>query len=734
MANNFKVAIIAPSATFATASISSGTISNAIYSSGSISGTTTNLGFISGGSANFTAASINGVAITSGGGSAASITIANQGTNLTTSVGYINFTGAGVTATGTSSVTVTIPGGSGGSSSPTYISASAGTVGGWNIAASSIFSGSINFTSTPTPKIYVGQGSWSSSNTPFYLDNSGSLSLGNKLEWNGSRLLIGDQTGTVGFQAPANPTTNDIAIYAGASALSGASAAAFRVTYGGVMYATGASVTGSITATSGNIGGWNISSSALSTGTTSGTFSGLGSISSSYPPFFAGANDAQGSSPNFYVNSNGVLNANAVNVAGFITGSVNITGGDSSGFHFNSTTIDARPTGAASALIGYGGLYSAPTNNLDVFIWSGSANASKSTAPFRVDYGGNLWANNATFNSAFVGNQPILTNKVTSVLNNILVVSTTPVSSSIATSNVSVGFNNLDTTSNAGAQNNVVIGGYLLKNMYNPSYNVLVSSTNPAPSGSSQGIQFSTGLGIFSLYNSTSGTYNTAAGYSSLYGNTNGIGNTGVGARSGFYNNTGNYNTFLGWQAGYSNMSATSGSLSGMVLIGTDSGGNGATATTNNQFVLGTSSHTYYLPGASAYLGVANNPIYTKSTAPYQPQTFYYTGVVAVYTSSSRFYNDTGGTRSITSVRASVGTAPTGSAMLIDVRKNGTSASNTIFTGSSISIPATTFTSGALTSFNSGSSLAAGDYLTVAISQVGSTVAGSDLTVQVNWS
>jgi hypothetical protein len=490
-----------------------------------------------------------------------------------------------------------------------------------------------------------------------------------------------------------------------------------------------------VAASAGTVGGWNISSSALTTGNTTGNFSGLISDNITGIPFFAGAVDAAGTTPKFYVNSNGTLNSALTNITGgFVTGSVNILGGDSSGFHFNSTTIDARPTGAASVLIGYAGFYSAPTNNLDVFIWSGSANASKSTAPFRVDYAGNLWANNATFNSACVVNQPILTNKVTSVLNNILVVSTTPVSSSIATSNVSVGFNNLDSASNAGAQNNVVIGGYLLKNMYNPSYNVLVGSTSPAPSGSSQGIQFSTGLGIFSLYNSTSGTYNTAAGYSSLYGNTNGLGNTGVGVRSGFYNTTGSYNTFLGWQAGYSNMSATSGSLSGMVLIGTDSGGNGASATANNQFVLGTSSHTYYLPGASAYLGVANNPIYTKSTAPYQPVAFSYTGTVAVLTSSARFYNDTGGTRSITSVRASVGTAPTGAAMNIDVRKNGTSASNTIFTGSSISIPSASFTSGASTSFNSGSSLAIGDYLTVAISQVGSTVSGSDLTVQVNWS
>lgn len=71
---------------------------------------------LAGGTANFTSASINGVAIPTAGGTA-SITIANQGSNLTNAVSYINFTGAGVTAAGTSSVTVTIPGGGGGSSS-----------------------------------------------------------------------------------------------------------------------------------------------------------------------------------------------------------------------------------------------------------------------------------------------------------------------------------------------------------------------------------------------------------------------------------------------------------------------------------------------------------------------------------------------------------------------------------------------------------------------------------------
>ena len=100
-----------------------------------------------------------------------------------------------------------------------------------------------------------------------------------------------------------------------------------------------------------------------------------------------------------------------------------------------------------------------------------------------------------------------------------------------------------------------------------------------------------------------------------------------------------------------------------------------------------------------------------------------------------RFYNDTGGTRSINGVRASLGSAPSGSAMLIDVRKNGITGANSIFTASSISIPSGSITSGLISSgFNSGSSVASGDYLTVAVTQVGSATAGSDLVVQVMWS
>ncbi len=86
------------------------------------------------------------------------------------------------------------------------------------------------------------------------------------------------------------------------------------------------------------------------------------------------------------------------------------------------------------------------------------------------------------------------------------------------------------------------------------------------------------------------------------------------------------------------------------------------------------------------------------------------------------------GTYTITGVRLMVGTAPTGSSLIVDVNKNGT----TIFTtqGNRPTIAASS-NSGGPGSAPDVTALAAGDYLTVDIDQVGSTVAGSDLVVSV---
>lgn len=87
-----------------------------------------------------------------------------------------------------------------------------------------------------------------------------------------------------------------------------------------------------------------------------------------------------------------------------------------------------------------------------------------------------------------------------------------------------------------------------------------------------------------------------------------------------------------------------------------------------------------------------------------------------------------GATWTISGVRASVGVAPAGASVIVDVNKNGT----TIFTtqANRPTIAAAANTSGNVTNMDV-TTVAAGEYLTIDIDQIGSTTAGSDLTVQI---
>lgn len=96
---------------------------------------------------------------------------------------------------------------------------------------------------------------------------------------------------------------------------------------------------------------------------------------------------------------------------------------------------------------------------------------------------------------------------------------------------------------------------------------------------------------------------------------------------------------------------------------------------------------------------------------------------------AGRIYNDSGKELTIEKVRASVGTPPSGSAVIVDVNLGGT----TIFTTQSArpSVAAGGFTAvgiPAVTAWPDGA------YLTVDVDQVGSSSAGADLVVQVRAS
>lgn len=105
------------------------------------------------------------------------------------------------------------------------------------------------------------------------------------------------------------------------------------------------------------------------------------------------------------------------------------------------------------------------------------------------------------------------------------------------------------------------------------------------------------------------------------------------------------------------------------------------------------------------------------------------TGDVTLLTGTMRLYNDTGSTLTISTVRASVGTAPTGASLIVDIHKNGT----TIFT-TQANRPTIAVSTNTDTGTPDVTSWPNGEYLTMDVDQIGSTVAGAQLVVQVTTS
>lgn len=84
----------------------------------------------------------------------------------------------------------------------------------------------------------------------------------------------------------------------------------------------------------------------------------------------------------------------------------------------------------------------------------------------------------------------------------------------------------------------------------------------------------------------------------------------------------------------------------------------------------------------------------------------------------------------LVSVTAGIATPPTGAALIVDVHRNGTTIFSTQANRPTIAAGANA-TAAAPTPNTT--AMAVGDYLTVDIDQVGSTVPGSNLTVQIYY-
>jgi hypothetical protein len=107
---------------------------------------------------------------------------------------------------------------------------------------------------------------------------------------------------------------------------------------------------------------------------------------------------------------------------------------------------------------------------------------------------------------------------------------------------------------------------------------------------------------------------------------------------------------------------------------------------------------------------------------------FYYKGTLAVTTGVLRLPMHVAGT--IVSVRATVNTAPTGQPIIVDLTKTGTTMYTTRSNRPTIAVS----TNSVVATLPNVTTLAAGDYLTVDIDQVGSGTAGADLVVSVRYS
>jgi hypothetical protein len=135
--------------------------------------------------------------------------------------------------------------------------------------------------------------------------------------------------------------------------------------------------------------------------------------------------------------------------------------------------------------------------------------------------------------------------------------------------------------------------------------------------------------------------------------------------------------------------------------------------------------HPQYLTpteGGLAYAALSHTHTYSQVTGVPVVSSYSTKGTLSVVDGTGRWYNDTGRTLAVQSVRASVGVAPTGSPLVVRLKKNGTTSLGTASIAAGGSTAKTVLSSQTLDD---------GDYLTIDVTGVGSTTPGSDLVATV---
>ena len=206
---------------------------------------------------------------------------------------------------------------------------------------------------------YSGPGTASAFSASGMLINldDGSITAPNfKIDSNGGahfKGVVQTASGTVGgFNLSASQISIAGFTMSTASGISLGSTSQFKVDTLGNLVATSASIVGNITANSGNIGGFNLSSNSLNA--TNFAVSTTGGL-------------ALGSASQFYVSTSGDLRANSASISGDITaqsgkfiGSVGIVGG-------GNLYAGANPTTGQRVIVSSSGLFGFDSGNINIF-------------------------------------------------------------------------------------------------------------------------------------------------------------------------------------------------------------------------------------------------------------------------------------------------------------------------------------------------------------------------------
>lgn len=280
------------------------------------------------------------------------------------------------------------------------VTANLGVIGGWTIAATTLSASGLTLNSS-TVKMSVGaavtwqsdgiQLEYNAGNPRFYVGDGGVLST--------DRYFMYDGT-TISWRA-ANTTLDT----------------------SGNLTATNATLSGTITATLGAIGGWTIGATTLSatnlilTSGTSGTANitvGTGTSSAGINStnmdtsvaFWAGQTHASRESAPFKVYPDGKMHATSGSIGGWVISSTSIA---SVGIALN----DSNVANTANIFVGTGanggGIAASDATTTNVILWAGQTFASRASAPFRVTAAGAITATSATITGAITASSGSLT-------------------------------------------------------------------------------------------------------------------------------------------------------------------------------------------------------------------------------------------------------------------------------------------------------------------------------------